>query len=180
MDIADKSAQSITSRPLTEELVYVADGQTRYSDYYISEQTIKISTTTVSGMLHEIPVQFTDALYGAKIPDTAEFGKGQYFITRVDILDYSNAQNFMNVDILVETGPYHATEAETHKITGTISHDGIVSVLEEDEHTLIKQKSVTAGAFEVLVPERDWVDVITKRNSNDQILGVGRVAPIAQ
>ena len=90
VDIEDKSAQSITSRPINEQIIQVSDGQERL--YFMNEQEIKISVVAPSdstsrvGILWETPVQFTDALYGAMIPNTAKFATGQSFIEKVNML----------------------------------------------------------------------------------------------
>lgn len=183
VDIEDRSAQSITTRPINEQLIQVADGQDRL--YPVSEQEIKISvvspsdSTSFLGILWETPVQFTDALYGAMIPNTAEFAKGQTFDEKVNVFDQNGAGNFVNVDILVYTGPYteESTEAETHYVGGTISEDGVVSVLEKDEHTLIKQQEFPAGTYQMTIPYRSEVDVIAKSDVDGEVLGHGNVVP---
>ena len=183
VDIVDKSAQSITSRPITETLFNVAEGQTRWSEFPIIAHTIKISVVTVSGILHQIPINFTDELYGATLPTTAEFAKGEYFTTMVDVLNYNAVGNYMNTEVLVNTGAYwedDPAEPDTHVIKGTISDDGIVSVLEKDSHILIKTKAVTAGHYSVPIPLRAEVDVIAKKTVSGEMLGHGNVVPIIE
>ena len=178
VNIEDKSAQSITSRPINEQLVQIANGQDQL--YKVNEQEIKISVVTPLGMLHEIPIQFTDALYGAKIPNTAKFAKGERFTEKVNISNQNGAGNFINTDILVYTGPHYTgdeSEVETHYISGTVSENAIISVLEKDEHILIKQEEVLAGAYEVTIPYRSEVDVIAKSDNDGEVLGYGDVVP---
>jgi len=178
VDIEDNSIQSITSRPINEQIVPIADGVSDIM-FPVNTQEIKISVVTPLGMLHEIPIQFTDALYGAKIPNTAEFGKGEKFIEVAKVFDQAGVGNFVNADIGVLTGSQYEdpAEAETHFITGTVSEDAIVSVLEKDEHTLIKQESVYAGTYEVEIPYRAEVDVIAKSDEDGEVLGHGNIVP---
>lgn len=177
VDIEDRSAQSITSRPINEQLTNIADGRDHL--FLINEQVIKISVVTPLGMLHEIPIQFTDALYGAKIPNTAEFGKGEKFIEVVKISNQAGIGNFINSDLMVITGSQYEEpiEPETHFIAGTISENGYVTVLEKDVHTLIKRKSVSAGAYQVDIPYRAEVDVVAKSNNDGELLGAGNIVP---
>jgi len=178
IDIVDKSAQSITSRPINEQIVYVADG--RPNQFLANVQEVKISVVTPLGMLHETPVQFTDALYGAMVPDTAEFARGQVFKEVVHISNQAGIGNFVNANILVYTGPYYegdAIEPETHYIGGTISEDGFVTVLEKDVHTFIKREAFSAGAYQMDIPYRAEVDVIAKSNNDGEVLGFGNIVP---
>jgi len=180
VDIEDKSAQSITSRPINEQLTNIADGQDQL--FLVNVQEIKISVVTPLGMLHEIPIQFTDALYGAKIPNTAEFGKGENFIEVANVSDQAGAGNFVNVDMGVITGSQYEDpiEPETHYIAGEISENGYVTVLEKDVHTFIKRESFSAGVYEVDIPYRAEVDVIAKSDEDGEVLGYGNIVPKAK
>jgi hypothetical protein len=102
VDIIDRCVQSITSFPINEQFIQLNNQENLF---LVNGQEIKISVVTPLGMLHEIPVQFTDALYGASIPNTAEFGKGQVFQEIVNIFNKAGIKNYINVDMLVYTGP---------------------------------------------------------------------------
>jgi len=183
IDIIDKSTQAIRTNVLTEMFVNVSDGQSRASAFPMSDQTIKISTVGAGGILSQTPVEFTDALYGAEISESASFAPGETFRTIVNIYNYTTASNFVNVDMVVETGVYRdeeISESETHKISGILSDDGTVIVLEKDTHELLRSEAFPAGNYTIDIPQRLEVDVVAKRASDAMVKGYGNVVPDAK
>jgi len=178
IDIIDKSVQSTNSNVTTEFFVPILDKRSRY--FNETSDVIKISTVTASGVLTQVPVEFTDALYGAELPTTAKFADGEFFTSIVDIHNYKMAHNYPVTELLVETGSYRDDESSeplTHTISGTLSDEGRVTVLEENTHELIKSEVFSAGKYTIEIPQRLKVDVIAKRTSDAEVKGYGDVVP---
>jgi hypothetical protein len=183
IDIEDKSIQAINTNVVTEFFVTVLDKTTRTYPDAESENVIKISTVTTSGVLTQTPVEFTDALYDAKLATTASFAVGEVFTTEVKIVNYKTAYNYLISETLVETGSYRdedVVEQLTHKIQGTLTHEGRVTVLEQDTHELIKSEVFSSGNYTINIPQRLKVDVVAKRISDAEMKGYGEVVPMVK
>jgi hypothetical protein len=177
INIQDVSGQSIKSYPITYQSFVVYDLTTRYffSDAY--------HIGVIAPDVDQTKIHFTSGFHGATISDEAEFIN--HFQTEIEVPIKSKSIHpslepivaFINtMGIQGQAEGSNPTE-ETHKISGTVTDDSKVIILDAVTSELIKAENVSSGRYTVTVPNQT-VDILAKNLDTGEPKAYTGVVPV--
>lgn len=168
VSINDKSVQSIASYPLFTLPVVILDKQ----DIYSMEE-YQIVSITASGILQ------TEVVFmNGDFPETMEHEDiMSNTIVNITATGHSSESYPITTVFVSVTGELETPgEAEnTHRISGVITNNSKIIILDKLTNELVTTKNVVAGYYEVDIPDI-VVDVIAKK-ADGEMLAKGDVVP---
>jgi hypothetical protein len=160
INIQDRSVQSINSFPATDVGFFTYDLTDHY--YFSDQYHIRVIAPDVD----QIEIHFTDGKYGAGIPNTASFRPDFRTETEIAVSGRDMYVSINPTSVFIETIGEPSVEQEvpaeeTHKISGNVTEDSKIIVLDSVSSELIKAQNVAAGSYTVTLPDTT-VDVLAK------------------